>query len=51
MGYKLLGFVVWRGGKWYMRHRVSDLRMKLTMAVLGTFVVGAVIVERRHQNS
>ena len=25
MGYKLLGFIVWQGGKWYLRRRVSAL--------------------------
>ena len=23
MGYKILGFIVWQGGKWYLRRRVS----------------------------
>jgi hypothetical protein len=25
MGYKMLGFVVWQGARWYMRRRVSQM--------------------------
>jgi hypothetical protein len=31
-GYKLLGFVVWRGAKWYARKRVRSVR---TIALAG----------------
>jgi hypothetical protein len=31
-GYKLLGYVVWRGGKWYLRRHLPSPR-KVTLAV------------------
>ena len=34
MGYKLLGFVVWKGAKWYLGRRVgSSSKTKLAVAV------------------
>jgi hypothetical protein len=32
MGYKLLGYVVWKGGTWYLRRRFPDARRKLALA-------------------
>jgi hypothetical protein len=32
MGYKLLGLVVWRGGKWYLRRKFPGLGRKLAIA-------------------
>ena len=29
MGYKILGFVVWQGSKWYVRRRLSGARAKM----------------------
>jgi hypothetical protein len=37
-GYKLLGFVVWRGAKWYARLRLPSSR-KLALAALGGLAV------------
>ncbi len=34
-GYKLIGYVVWRGGKWYLRRRLPSART-LAAAALGT---------------
>jgi hypothetical protein len=49
MGYKLLGFVVWQGGKWYLRHRTQGLRRKAAVAGLaGLVVAGAVVAQRQH---
>jgi hypothetical protein len=31
-GYKLLGYVVWRAGKWYLRRRLPS---RLTLAAAG----------------
>ena len=39
-GYKLLGYVVWRGGKWYLRQRLPSAR-KIALAV-GAGVSGAI---------
>ena len=32
MGYKALGFVVWQGGKWYLRRRVKGASRKIAVA-------------------
>jgi hypothetical protein len=47
-GYKLLGFLVWRAGKWYLRRRLPSTR---TVAVAGcaglSLVVVAALLARR----
>jgi len=47
-GYKLLGYVVWRAGKWYLRRRLPSARAFLTatLAIL-TSVAAAVLLVRR----
>jgi hypothetical protein len=47
-GYKLLGYVVWRGGKWYLRQRLPSMR-KLVAAALASVsgAVAAVVIARR----
>jgi hypothetical protein len=47
-GYKLLGFAVWRGGKWYLRRRVPSAR-KLVLVGAGavTATAGAAALVRR----
>ena len=40
MGYKLLGFAVWHGAKWYLRRRYGDKPRKL---LAGAVVGGAVL--------
>jgi hypothetical protein len=47
-GYKLLGFAVWRGGKWYLRKR-GPSRRKLVLAGAGgvTAAAGAAVLVRR----
>lgn len=49
-GYKLLGFLVWRGGKWYVRRRVQTLR-RIGVAALGglTLAAGATRMARRYR--
>jgi hypothetical protein len=37
-GYKLLGYAVWRGGKWYLRRRLPSARL---MAAVGLGAVSA----------
>jgi hypothetical protein len=39
-GYKLLGYVVWRAGKWYLRRRLPSRRLALG-AGLGLLAAGA----------
>jgi hypothetical protein len=47
-GYKLLGYVVWRAGKWYLRRRLPSRR---AVAVAGAAALtgtgAAVLVVRR----
>jgi hypothetical protein len=48
MGYKLLGFVVWQGGKWYVRKRwpVLSSRRFLTAVVVVAGVAGLAAARR-----
>jgi hypothetical protein len=39
-GYRLLGYVVWQGGKWYLRRRVPIRKLALS-GLLGAGVLGA----------
>jgi len=49
MGYKILGFAVWQGGKWYLRRRFQGVRRKAAIALLGGAVVaGGIAVQRQH---
>jgi hypothetical protein len=44
MKYKVLGFVVWQGTRWYVRRRVSSLlpsRKVAAAVIVGTTVVAA----------
>jgi hypothetical protein len=51
MGYKLLGFAVWQGSKWYVRRRLSGARAKLAIAGIGAAVVAGVLVAGRQATS
>jgi hypothetical protein len=52
MLYKLLGFVVWQGARWYLRHRFPGGRAKLAVAGLtAAAVVGGVMVAQRRAGS
>jgi hypothetical protein len=51
MGYKLLGFAVWQGSKWYMRRRLSGLRRKLAIAGVGAIVVAGVLAAGRQASN
>jgi hypothetical protein len=39
MGYKLLGYVVWQGGKWYLRRRFPHAGRKLAIGGAVTLVL------------
>jgi hypothetical protein len=47
-GYKLLGLLVWRGGKWYARRRLPSARM-LALSTAGglSALVLATLLARR----
>ena len=47
-GYKLLGYAVWRGGKWYLRRRLPSTRTLATAGVggLSVLAVGVLLARR-----
>jgi hypothetical protein len=47
-GYKLLGYVVWQGGKWYLRRRLPSARVfgAATFTVLAGGAAAALLVRR-----
>jgi hypothetical protein len=47
MGYKALGFIVWQGGKWYARRKLSGTSAKLAVAGLGAAIVAGLIAAGR----
>ena len=48
MRYKVIGFAVWQGGKWYLRRRVRNSSRKLAIAGLTTAVgVGVLVAQRQ----
>ena len=47
-GYRILGYAVWQGGKWYLRRQVPSGRAIVGSALLaGTALGSAVAVARR----
>jgi hypothetical protein len=51
MGYKILGFAVWQGGKWYLRRRFHGVGRKAAIALLGGLVIAGGVAAQRQQNS
>jgi hypothetical protein len=48
MGYKVLGYLAWQGGKWYVRRRFQGTARKAAIAGLaGALIAGARIAQRR----
>ncbi|HEY2320205.1 MAG TPA: hypothetical protein VGH67_17995 [Solirubrobacteraceae bacterium] len=48
MGYKVLGFAVWQGTKWYLRRQVNGSRSKAAIVGAGVLVLaGAALVGRQ----
>jgi hypothetical protein len=47
MGYKVLGFAVWQGSKWYLRRRLAGARRKLVIAGISALVVAGVVAAQR----
>jgi len=46
--YKLVGFVVWQGGKWYLRKRVRSARkLALGAAVAAGTLTAAALAAKR----
>jgi hypothetical protein len=51
MGYKVLGFVVWQGGKLFLRHRLSGRHLTIAAGGLAAAVVAGVVVAQRQRQS
>ena len=55
MGYKLLGFVVWQVGKWYVRRRMRGYERAAAIggaaAGVAALAIGGAIVAQRQNNS
>jgi hypothetical protein len=52
MGYKLLGFAVWQGGKWYLRRRMQGVARKAAIGGLAALVIaGLFAAQRQHGES
>jgi hypothetical protein len=51
MGYKVLGYLVWRGAKWYVRKRVSEQRRRMAFAGISVVVVAGAIAAQRGSRS
>jgi len=46
-GYQVLGFAVWKGGKWYLHRRYGDKPRKLALAALLGLVLAALLMGGR----
>ncbi len=52
MAYKILGFAVWQGSKWYVRRRMSGVGTKVALASVSAAVLaGAVAAGRQAASS
>lgn len=50
MGYKLLGFAVWQGSKWYLRRRMG-VKTKAAIAGVGVALLAGAAVASRQATS
>ena len=51
MGYKILGFIVWQGGRLYIRGHFSGFQRKAIVAGLGAVVIAGVVAAGRGATS
>ena len=51
MAYKILGFAVWQGSKWYVRRRVSGPKSKAAILSVGALVLAGVALAGRQATS
>ena len=50
-GYKLLGYVVWQVGKWYLRRKLPPARtIAGTTLAAGSLLLAAILIVRRFSN-
>ncbi|MFZ0041050.1 MAG: hypothetical protein WAK93_07075 [Solirubrobacteraceae bacterium] len=50
MGYKLIGFLVWQGGKIYLRRRADGSWPKLAIAGASVAIIVGAVAASRHQS-
>jgi hypothetical protein len=48
-GYKLLGYVVWRGGKWYLRRKLPSARTSAAVGLAAFSVLAAAVLLARRR--
>ncbi len=46
-GYKLLGYLVWHGGRWYVRRRYGGIARRVTAGTLVVVLIGGAAVAQR----
>jgi hypothetical protein len=46
-GYRVLGFAVWQGGKWYLRRRLAVRRLALKGALVAGGLAGIALLAKR----
>ena len=51
MGYKILGYVVWNGAKWYLSRRYGRNKRLAAAGVVGLAVVGLAVASSRRSGS
>ncbi len=44
MGYKVLGFAVWRGARWYLGRRFADAPRKIAIGTVAASAAAAGVV-------
>jgi hypothetical protein len=49
MAYKLLGWIVWKGGTWYLRRRLSGAARPAGALAVGIGVAGAAVAAARRR--
>jgi hypothetical protein len=47
LGFQILGYAVWSGGRWYLRRRYGDAPRKLALAGLVALALAALLLGGR----
>jgi hypothetical protein len=51
MGYKILGYAVWHGAKWYLNRRFARSQRLAAAGVVGVAIVALVVAGGRRASS
>jgi hypothetical protein len=49
MGYKVLGYVIWRGGKWYAKRRLRGAQRSLAITGVAALVLAGLLAASRQR--